>query len=797
MSDSVPTPPDPSASADGAAAPTDGAAAPTVPPAPPVPEQRPHERTHHGDTFVDPYEWLRDKEDPEVLAHLTAENDYTLARTAHLEGLRETIFGEIKSRVKETDMSVPVRRGDWWYFSRTLEGKDYAVHCRVPVTDPADWTPPVVEDGQTLPGEVVVFDSNVEAEGKEFFSLGSFSYSPDGTRLAWGEDVAGDERYLLRIRDLATGEDLSDEIPNTFAGAFFDVSGQYVYYCTVDDAWRPDRVWRHRVGTSANEDVEIFHEPDERYWVGMGLTRSQKYLLIGIGSKISSSYWYIDTSEPEGTPVNIWPLVEGVEYSVTHAVVPKSDGVEEDRFVITHNRDRADFDVVDVPVIAPRDEKQWRPVLHGPAGEDVTAGKRIEDVSTFRDFFAVSYREGGFARVGVVPVRGGAGSGAATGGGTPGGPAEAPRASGGEGASGAERAPVAEGASGAEGASASPYGAFIEVTAEEPIGTMGVMGNPEWVQPRIRMAYGSYTTPTTVFEYEVATGERTVLKQQPVLGGVDLGAYTQDLQWAEASDGTKIPVSLVWRPDAVAADGPRETLLYGYGSYEASMDPYFSVARLSLLDRGVVWAVAHVRGGGEMGRHWYDNGKTLTKKNTFTDFVAVADHLIDSGQTEPAKMVAMGGSAGGLLMGAVANIAPDRFAGISAHVPFVDTLTSILMPELPLTVIEWDEWGDPLHDPEVYAYIKSYSPYENVRAGLGGFGPGGYPKILAITSLNDTRVLYVEPAKWVARLRDVGADAMMKIEMVAGHGGKSGRYEAWKETAFEWAWILDTLGIAE
>ncbi|WP_349829260.1 S9 family peptidase [Brevibacterium litoralis] len=758
-------------------------------PTAPVHARKPQDRVFHGDTFSDPYEWMRQKENPELIAGLEAENTYVEARTAHLEGLRETVFGEIKSRVKETDMSVPGRRGDHWYFARTVEGKDYAIHCRVPVADPEDWTPPVVEDGQTLPGEAVVFDQNVEAEGKEFFSLGSLSYSSDGSRLLWGLDEAGDERYTLRIRDLATGEDLADEVPGTAAGAFFDVSGQYVYYATVDDAWRPHKVWRHAVGTDASEDVVVFHEPDERYWLGMGLTRSKRYLMLAVGSKISSAYWYIDTAEPESTPVAVWPLVEGVEYSVEHAVVPDAEGHEEDRFLIVHNRDREDFDVVDVPVSAPADESQWRPVLvggDGGAGDATggagTAGKRIEDLQAFRDHLVLSYREGGFARVGVIGIRGTGES---------------------EGAAG-------EGSAGTGGVR-SPYLPLVEVTADEPIGTTSATANPEWTQPRVRMVYASYVTPPTVFEYDVRTGERIVLKEQEVLGGVDLSAYAQGLQWATAADGTRIPVTLVWRKDAVAgdpagasgaesasgADGDgvgepavNPTLLYGYGSYEASMDPYFSVARLSLLDRGVVWAVAHVRGGGEMGRAWYDSGKTLTKKNTFTDFVAVADHLIATGQAEPERMVALGGSAGGMLMGVVANIAPDRFSGICAQVPFVDSLTSMLMPELPLTVIEWDEWGDPFHDPEVYEYMKSYSPYENVSEGID------YPQILAITSLNDTRVLYVEPAKWVARLRDVGADAMMKIEMVAGHGGKSGRYNAWKDTAFEWAWILERLGLA-
>lgn len=747
------------------------------PSSPPVPERVEHERTHHGHTFVDHYEWMRDKESPEVIAHLEAENAYTAERTAHLEGLREAIFEEIRTRVKETDLSVPVRRGNWWYFSRTTAGKAYAARCRVPVADPAEWTPPAVGDGAPLPGEQVVLDSNVEAEGHPFFSLGSYSVSPDGSRLVWSADTSGDERYTLRIRDIASGEDLPDEIPDTFAGACFDVSGEYVFYTTVDDAWRPDTVWRHRVGTPVSEDVQVFSESDERYVVGMGVSRSERYLFFVTASKITTGWWFLDALDPTGTPRPVWPRREGVDYSVEHAIVSG-----EDRFLIVHNRDRADFDITDVPVSDP--ESEGREVL-----PDVE-GRRIEDVDAFRTHLAVSYREGGFARVGVIEVHDESpeeliadfgdsrpGAEADRGARTP-----APRPDG-------EPEPDPEDGRTLEGQPHTPYSPLVEITADEPIGTMGVAANPEWAQPRLRLGYTSMVAPSVVFDHDIATGERTVLKRQPVLGGVDVADYEQELVWARAEDGTEIPVSLVWRSDAVSEGRPAPTVLYGYGSYEASMDPYFSVARLSLLDRGVVYAIAHVRGGGEMGRRWYEEGRTLTKKNTFTDFVAVADHLIAAGRAEPARMVAMGGSAGGLLMGAVANMAPDRFAGISAHVPFVDALTSILMPELPLTVIEWDEWGDPLHDPEVYAYMRGYSPYENVTEQE-------YPRILALTSLNDTRVLYVEPAKWVARLREVGADALLRTEMDAGHGGASGRYDAWRETAFDFAWTLDVLGLA-
>jgi oligopeptidase B len=368
-------------------------------------------------------------------------------------------------------------------------------------------------------------------------------------------------------------------------------------------------------------------------------------------------------------------------------------------------------------------------------------GERLLGVDTFRDWGVVAYRRDGLARLGLLSY----GDGAVT-----------------------------------------------EITFDEPLYSVGTGGNPEWAPPVLRVGYGSFVTPGTVYDYVIDTGELLLRKRQPVLGGFDPDDYGQARAWATADDGTRVPVSLVWkRSFGEPGSSPRPVHLYGYGSYEHSIEPGFSVPRLSLLDRGVVFAVAHVRGGGEMGRQWYEDGKLQSKRNTFTDFVAVARHLVASGYTTPDRLVAEGGSAGGLLMGAVANLAPELFAGFLADVPFVDALTTILDPSLPLTVIEWDEWGDPLHDADVYAYMKSYSPYENVRDGVR------YPRILAVTSLNDTRVLYVEPAKWVQRLREVGADALLKCEMVAGHGGVSGRYNAWRERAFELAWLLDVLGLAE
>lgn len=694
---------------------------------PPRPAKRSSLRTHHGDTFDDPYEWLRAKEDPEVIAHLEAENAYTDAETAHLASLRERLFDEVKARTQETDLSVPVRQGDWWYYSRTQEGQQYALHCRVRATD-GDWEPPAIEPGVAVAGETVLLDSNELAEGHTFFSLGSFDTSGDGTRLLWATDVTGDERYTLQVKDIATGELLAGPIPNT-SNAYFTPDGTAVIYSTLDDAWRPDTVWLHRIGEPQSEAIKLFHEPDEKFWVGSGLTRSRRFIVIGVGSNITSESHIIDAAVPTSPPRVIWPRREGVEYSIDHAVV---DG--EDRLFILHNDKALDFELVSVSANDP--EGPRRVILPHQTG------MRIEDIDCFRDFAAVEYRREGIARLALLNYA---------------------------------------------------DSSVTELEFDEPLYSVGASGNPEWAPPYLRFAYGSFVTPGSIYELDLATGERHLRKRQIVLGDYNPDDYAQQRQWATAADGTKVPISVIWKKSfGTPGDSPKPLHLYGYGSYEASMEPGFGPMRLSELDRGVIYAVAHVRGGGELGRSWYEDGKLGNKKNSFSDFVACAQHLIDSGVTTPDQLVAEGRSAGGLLMGAVVNLAPELFAGVMAGVAFVDALTTILDPSLPLTVIEWDEWGDPLHDPDVYAYMRSYSPYENVREGVR------YPRILAPTSLNDTRVLYVEPAKWVARLRDAGASqALLKCEMVAGHGGVSGRYNAWRERAFELAWILDVLGVSE
>lgn len=695
---------------------------------PPIAKQEALIREFHGRSFVDEYEWMRNKESQDTLDHLNAENTYTEAKTAHLKQLTENVFEEIKSRVKQTDMSVPSRAGDYWYYGRSEEGKEYGFSCRIPVSEGQDpWEPPVIPEEGKPEGEQILLDNNALAEGHDYFALGAASVTKSGRFLAYSTDTDGDERFELFIKDLETGKLLDDHLTDIFYGATW-AGEDYIFYQKVDDAWRPDTVWRHKVGTAQSDDVCVFTEADERFRVGVGSTRSEKYLIIAVGSPLTSEYWVLDMDNPEGEFEVLWERETGVEYDIDHVVRGGKD-----QWLVTHNAHGPNFEVswVDAnanPLPGIRDLD-----ILVPHNDDV----RIEGVDTYRDFATLSYRRGGIPRVAVMQL-------------------------------------VDD-----------HFGDFEEINFDEEIYSAGSAGNPEWDAPVIRLSYTSYTQPAQLFQYRIATGERTLLKEQEVPGGYNADEYEAYREWAIAKDGTQIPVSIVKRKD-LATDSPRPALLYGYGSYEASMDPGFSVSRLSLLDRGMLYVVAHVRGGGEMGRLWYDEGKLMAKKNTFTDFIDVADHLINNQLTSPEVLVAEGGSAGGLLVGAVANMAPDRFKGIQAVVPFVDPLTSILKPELPLTVGEWEEWGDPYHDPEVYDYMATYAPYENVAAQ-------DYPDILAVTSLNDTRVLYVEPAKWIAKLRQVatGGEFLLKTEMAAGHGGVSGRYARWHQTAFEYAWTIN------
>ena len=698
----------------------------------PVAQRRPITRVHHGDVFVDSYEWLRDKDDPEVISYLEAENAYTEAQTAHLSELSDAIFGEIKARTKETDLSVPTYTSHpggnaYWYYVRTVEGSEYPIYCRVVATDRATLPDPE----QEISGEELLLDGNREAEGHEFFALGALSVSLDGRLLAYSIDLTGAERFTIMIKDLVSGELLADQIDDTAYGVAW-AKNSHLFYTRADEAWRPYVILRHRLGDDPSQDFEVLTESDERYWLSVDASRDDRWIIIGAGSKITSEFRLLSTDDPEGEPRIVAPRRQGVEYDIEPAG---------DRLLIVHNDGAEDFELAEAPLDA-TSHTEWRPVI--PHRQ----GVRILSVSAYASHAIVSLRRDGLTALHVMS-----------------------RDAGGDLQDGSDLA------------------------FDEPLYVTYAPGESEYETPTIRVGYASMLTPDSIYDYHLTTGELTLLKRTPVLDDPRFGPYQpenyiQERGWATAPDGTQVPLSIVRRAD-VPLDGSAPAMLYGYGAYEASMDPSFSVSRLSLLDRGIVYAIAHIRGGGELGRSWYEHGKTLTKRNTFTDFIACADHLLEQGYTSADRLAARGGSAGGLLMGAVANLAPEKFHAIHAAVPFVDALTTILNPDLPLTVIEWEEWGDPLHDAEVYAYMKSYTPYENVSSI-------DYPAILATTSLNDTRVFYVEPTKWVAALRHLATNSdkrqiLLKTEMVAGHGGVSGRYKSWRELAFEYAWIVSEI----
>ncbi len=692
---------------------------------PPLAPRRPFVRDVHADPVADPYAWMRDKSDPELLAYLAAENSYTEVVTADQEPLRRAVYADIDSRTLQTDLSVPefVTHTDgrrFWYFARTVAGRSYASYHRAPATD-RDLLP---DPSTVWDGEELLLDCNELAAGSEFFSLGVLLVSPGGDLLAYSVDTAGDERFDCRFLDLRLGTLLPDQLTGIAAGGCWAGDAAFCYL-TLDDAWRPDTARRHVLGDPA--DTVLHHEPDERFWMELGTSRDHRWVVIALGSKTSSETRLLDVRDPAAEPRVVTPRRPGVEYDVE---------VAGDRLFIVHNDGAPDFALATAPLSA-ASAADWRPLWPGEPGV------RLLDVSAYDRALVASLRRDGLVRV-VVHRFG-------------------------------------------------PDGSLDhghEIDFGEVLYHVDADGSEDADTDRIRLSYQSLVTPDQVIDYLLDTGELRVLKQRRVLdhpqfGPFRPGDYVQRRDWATAPDGTRVPLSLVSRADT-PLDGSAGCVLVGYGAYELSYPCQFSIPRLSLLDRGYVVAIAHVRGGGELGRAWYEAGRLENKVNTFTDFVACARHLVQTGVTSARRLAAVGGSAGGLLVGAAVNLAPDAFGAIHAQVPFVDALTTVLDPELPLTVTEWEEWGNPLHDPEAYRLMKSYSPYDNVA-------PRDYPAILVTASLNDTRVEVTEPAKWVARLRhDAGlADRLLlKTELVAGHGGVSGRYAVWRDIAFEYAWLI-------
>ena len=699
--------------------------------APPEAERRPFALEAHGDVRIDDWFWLRNKDDPAVIAHLEAENAWTEAAMSGSRPLQEALFAEMVARIEETDLSVPVRKGPWLYYGRTLEGSSYGIHCRRAADGPED-------------AEVVLLDENLLADGHDYFSLGNFSISPDHRWLAYSTDTTGGERYTMRFRDLSTGTEVAESIGDTSYGAAWSNDDVTVFYVRVDEAMRPHQLWRHRVGTDPTADVLVIEEPDDHFYLSVDRTKDDRYVLCVFDSKVTSEVRVLDADDPDGAFRVIEPRRQGIEYSVDHDRGDSATG-RPPRFLIVTNDGAEDFRLMEAPDDA-RGREHWSEVL--PARD----GIRLDAVDSFAGYLAVYERQDGGTRMRVI-----------------------------------------------EHAS----GVSTPVVQPESPSTVWGEANPEYDTTVLRYGYTSLATPRSVYDLDLETGELALRKRQPVLGGFDPAHYRTERQWATAGDGTKVPISLVYRPDLVGdpsdGGGGAPCLLYGYGSYEASMDPTFSSLRLSLLDRGFVFAIAHIRGGGEMGRHWYMDGKFADKPNTFSDFVACARHLVAGGWTTADRLVARGGSAGGLLMGAVANLAPELFRAVVAEVPFVDCLTTILDETLPLTVLEWEEWGNPVEDAAIYEVMKAYSPYDNVVATGPDGSPVRYPDILATGGLSDPRVGFWEPAKWVAKLRAANPAnrVLLKMEMGAGHGGPSGRYDAWKDEAFVYAFILEALGLAD
>jgi oligopeptidase B len=712
-------------------------------PKPPQGPQRPHTISRHGDSRVDPYYWLMNREDPEVLSHLEAENAYAASELAPLHQLTETVFQEIKGRVDETDTSVPYRIRSWWYFERTAEGLSYPITCRVPVTDPSDV--PVITPGVTLPGEQIILDENAEAGDSNFLSVGVFALSPDDKFVAVGVDFEGNERHQVTFRPL-TGEAAPHEtLVDVYYGFTWATDSRHVFYTRVDSAMRPWQIWRHELGTDPLGDVLVYQEDDPQYNVTADRTRDDKMIVIQIASSMTTEIRWLPANEPLSELQLFEPRSHGIEYGIDHW----SSAAGESWWLKVTNDHAKDFRLL----ARQASSSEWIEVV--PHRE----GTRLDGIDVYRDYLVLAERLEGSPSVRVIPLGDGGFTGDVL-----------------------SRSWLVEGA-------ASPS-------------TIVPAPTPEFDSTWLRIVVTSLTTPRYVADVNMATGISIIRKQQRIPSGYDPSDYVTWREWIMASDDVMIPVTLVARRGDVDVSAitprplsPRPMVLYGYGSYEISIDPTFSVTRLSLLERGVIFGIAHIRGGGEMGRSWYEMGRLAQKPTTFSDFVRVARAMISEGWTTPEKLAARGGSAGGLLMGAVMNLAPELFTAIVAEVPFVDCLTTMLDDSLPLTAGEWEEWGNPDASETAYNTIKSYSPYDNITSVNSDGSPRIYPHVYAAGGLNDSRVGFWEPAKWVLKLRDASPEnyALLRTEMGAGHGGPSGRYDAWRDEARVIAWLLEEI----
>lgn len=655
---------------------------------------------------------------------------------ADTAALRTTLYDEITARIEQTDLSVPYRRGGYWYYDRTVEGLSYPIACRIPVRGETDENPP--NPVERAAEEQILFDENLEAEGHEFFSVGALSVSPSGQWLAFSTDVVGDERFELRFRDLSTGTHAPEVIGDTYYDLVWANDDATVLFTRVDDAMRPYQLWRHTVGTPASEDHLVFEEPDQRFNLTVTRSKDGQAIVLTSVSSTSTECWIIDPAHPTLPAQLVEARRPDIEYAVDHHTSERG----ERHLVKLSNEGAVDFEVS----VRRLPDGPWRVLVPH------RLGTRIEEVDCFERFLCVAERIDAERSLRVLPL--------------------------------ADTQGALEGA----------FERSFLVEAPSHPATTWEAENAYFGATSLRFGQTSLSTPTAVSDLFIERGERVLRKQQVIRGGYDEARYATERIWVTGRDGASIPVSLVWRPDLAGPSvGPRPCLLYGYGSYEISIDPSFSSLRLSLLDRGVIYAIAHVRGGGELGRRWYEQGKLDLKQHSFDDFIDVARHLIDDGWTTPEVLAARGGSAGGLLMGAVANQAPELFCAMVAEVPFVDCVTTMLDPSLPLTVGEYEEWGNPSADPATMATMLAYSPYDNVRSDVT------YPKLFVTCGLNDSRVGYWEPAKWVAKLRAARPDNVVVFhsELGAGHGGPSGRYDAWRDEALVYSFLLDAFGLTE
>ena len=705
----------------------------------PVAPRRPHRHEKHGDVRVDDYHWLRERDNPEVREYLEAENAYVREVTVDTAAFEERLFEEIKGRIKQTDMSVPYREGAHRYYRRYQEGQEYEIHCRRPISDSG-------EPDASANDEQVILDVNQVAAGHEFCQVASRPVSPNTDLIAYAVDTVGRRQYTIRVRDLATGEELPEVIVDVTPNIAWAADSKAFFYARHDPTTlRPYQILRHRLGDDPADDRLVYEEADDTFSCGVWLSRSKEYILIGSYQTLTTEFRYLDAADPEASLKTFLPRQRGHEYDIDHY---------RGRFTIRTNDGARNFRLMEAEGDPPP-LGAWRELI--PHREDVL----ITGFELFRDHLVVAERQDGLTRLRVRSWDG-----------------------------------------------AEHHVAFDEAAFAVSIGT-----NREPETTTLRFHYSSLTTPPSVYDYDMDTRARTLLKQEEVLGDFDPARYETERLVATAPDGVRVPISLVRRKREVSGHGapeeatgvpadasratddagPAPLLLYGYGAYGISMEPTFRSARLSLLDRGFTYAIAHVRGGEELGRWWYDDGKLRKKRNTFTDFIACAEHLVAQGCAVPERLFAMGGSAGGLLMGAVINMRPDLFHGVVAQVPFVDVVTTMLDESIPLTTGEYDEWGNP-NQAEDYAYIRSYSPYDNMK-------PLAWPHLLVMTGLHDSQVQYWEPAKWVARRRALrpedGRRLLLKTNMDAGHGGASGRFRQYREIALQYAFLLDLAGRAD